>query len=321
MKQIRSIEFPWLKPDSLKRVTWLLVGLIILVTAAFALTYYLDRYVHFGDNSPTELAIERLEKQVDTNPDNVEMRSALAALYLDTGRYDEAAGQAQKALLNSPENEDALFVLGLALTEMGNLAEATHPLLEFSNIRAAQPMAASDQSLQTALYYLGQNYRVIGQPDDAAVALNAALKINRTDADAMYQLGLVYLDQDKPESAIDQFMNAIRFVPNFHEVYKSLAIAYRQAGMNSYLAFAEGGMAFSLQEYDQAVELLSIAVENTQHFGPVYMLLGLTFEEMGDLESAQANLEFALQFSPDDFATQNALRRVESNIAAGSTSP
>lgn len=314
MKRQNLISNFWTDTHLLNRIVFLTLGAVVLVVVSFGGYYYWDRYVHLGDPSPLALGVAALEEKVREDPQDPEVRVALAQYYYENGIYDKAITQAQQVLENYPKHEGALFVLGLAYTGSGNVEAAIEPLEQFVTIRREAEMASTDSLLETALYFLGENYVELHRPSEAIAILSEALVINRIDADAMYQLGLAYAMDEKPELALEQYHNAVRFVPDFFEAYSAMAESYRMLSMPSHVDYARGMETFAQGDYAQARKYLEKAVKNLPDFVPALVGMGLTYESLGDLQSAQTNLEQALLLEPDNFMASHALARVQMSL-------
>lgn len=295
----------------LNRLVWLVLAAVLLVIVAFSGYYYWDRYIHLGDRSPLEIGVEHLEEMVRENPQDPQARVALAQYYFENGLYEKAIEQSQQLLAAYPDNDNALFVLGMSYIQSEQTEAAFEPLLQFAAIRRESPLARTDMVLETALYFLGQSYVETDQPDKAIELLQEALLINAADADAMYQLGLAYAMQGRHEEAVTQYEEAVRFVPNFIEAYQGMIASYGAMGMADHVTYARGMEAFSLQDYETARTHLETAAANLPDFAPAFVGLGLVQEQLGDLPGAQANFEYALELDPGNFMATHALGRVQ----------
>ena len=292
---------------------------ILVVLAALVVTlllfggyYYWDRYVRLGDRSPLELNIEHLERDIRENPENPAVRVALAEAYLGEGQYKQALAQTSQVLSAYPDDEGALLISGMASIRLNQLAPALASLEKFVAARKDRPMAKTDSILGMAYYFLGESYVKLNRPADAIPALESALNINRTDADAIYQLGRAYQANGQPEAALDRYHQAARFVPDFTEAYRSMAEVYSALGRADYMAYARGMEAFTLQDYVTAQTQLEQATNALQDFAPAFLGLGLVYERLDQLNAALAAAQRAMELNPDDFATQQTLGRLES---------
>lgn len=300
---------------ALQRAAWIATAAWIAVLASFAGYYVLDRYLHANEKSPAELQIENLEETVHQDPRNPDARIMLAESYLRSGRYEEALAQVEQVSSLYPDHPNALLIAGICHVQLEQPEAALHPLHRFVEMRQDQPMAHSDMILEAAYYYLGESYLKLERAADAIPVLEAALLIRPTDADALYQAGLAYQATDQPQTALERYHAAVRLVPDFTEVYQGMASIYSDLDQPGYENYALGMVAFSRQEYRQAMRHLEKAVEVLPNFSPAFLGAGLVYERLGQLEEALPPLRRALELNPQDFATQQALGRVEEALS------
>jgi len=298
---------------SLRRLVWLILAALIILTAAFAGYYYWDRYVHLGDKSPIEMSAAHLEDQVKNDPSNPDARLALAEYYMQNDQLAGALEQAQQVLDVLPDHPGALLIFGVANTLAGNAQAAVEPLEQFAALRRDDSMAGVDTNLEASLYYLGYNYITLNQPSKAIQVLSEALAIEPTDADAMFQLGIALARQGQHAEAIVQFYEAVRFVPDFADAYQEMAESYEAMDMPTHALYARGMLAFSNKSHSQARDLLEQAAGELSDFAPLYLGLGLTYEQLGDLQLAQSNIERALALDPHNFYANIIFERLQTS--------
>ena len=295
----------------IKRLVWIALAALLLGMIAFGGYYYWDRYVHLGDKSPVVRNIEHLEKLARENPQDADARLALAQYYLESGMYPEAIDQAQQVSKVYPDNDGALFILGLAYTQTEKPEAAIEPLEKFAETHRKSEMAHIDSGLEAALYFLGENYVKLNRSGEAVDVLTEALGINRTDADAMYQLGLAYAQQGQHDQAVEQFQNAVLFVPDFGDAYSHMVESYSALAKPDFVTYALGMQSYAKQDYSQARQHLETAAQKLPDFLLVHIGLGLTYEQLGDFQLAQKSYERALEIDPNDFTASNALTRIK----------
>ncbi len=300
--------------ERLQRAVWAVALALIAAVVLFVGYYTWDRYVHVGDRSPLELQTESLEKAVREDPQNLDLRVSLAESYLRNGANDKALEQANQVLQADPEHQGALWVAGVALVRLDRPEEAIEPLETFVDLRKDQPMANVDTVLEAAYYYLGTSFLALDRPEEAAAAQEKALLIVPHDADALYQAGLAYQAQGKHELALERLHGAVRFVPNFTEVYSAMIVSYQALGDEAGADYARGMQAFSLKDFETARTYLESATQALPDFAPAFLGLGLTYEQMGELEAAQQAIERVLALTPDDLAAQQALGRIQATL-------
>ncbi len=295
---------------------WLVLAALITVLTMFGTYYYWDRYVHLGDKSPVQRNIEQMEQVILSDPQDPDKRVALAEYYLGAGMNQDALALSQQVLERYPEHDGALLIAGVAAARLDQPDAALVPLRHFIARRRTQPMAQADLALEAAYYYLGKSYLQLDRPQDALAALESAVSISPTDADALYQLGLAYQATGRPEPALEQYHQAVRLVPNFSEVYVGMVVSYEALGWPDHVAYARGMQAFTTRDNELAQTYLQQATAALPEFAPAFFGLGLTYEDTGQLDAAQRAMGRALQLAPDDFAIRQAFGRIQLALTA-----
>ena len=300
-----------LSTQAIQRAVWIALAALVAVLFLFAGHYVWDRYIYLGGRPPAGF---ELEQAVHREPQDSEARLALAEVYLLSGRYADALEQADEVLGLYLDAASALLIAGISHVRLGHPEAALAPLRGFVAQREDEPMARTDTVLEAAYYHLGESYLKLNRPTEAIPALEAALLISPTDADALYQLGLAYHASGQPEIAVQRFHEAVRFVPDFAEAYRSMAASYSALGQPSHEAYARGMEAFSLKDCRAARPYLERATETLPDFAPAFLGIGLTYECLGQLEAAWPAVQRTLELEPDDFAAQQALGRIQTAL-------
>lgn len=299
-----------LSNKAIQRIVWIALIVLLAVLSSFAAYYIADRYVRFGDQSPVQIDIQNKEQDTAHDPQNPEVRIALAESYLRSGQPAEAIEQVEQVLRLYPDNANALLIAGIAHARMNRPEEALAPLQAFVAMRKDGPMARADVILEAAYYFLGESYVKLHRPEEAIPVLEAALLISPTDADALYQAGLAYQATGQPEIALERYHKAVRLVPDFVEVYQGMAEIHATLDQPDYEKYARGMVAFSKGNYRTAVTYLEQATAALHDFAPAFLGLGLAHERMGTMDAALPAIQRTLELSPDDLAAQQALGRI-----------
>lgn len=297
--------------QSLERLVRLVGILLILLLVVFAGFYYWDRYVHVGDMSPAELGIDHMERAVNENPDDVGMRLALVQYYLENANYSDALAQAQQVLNSYPENEGALFLSGIAYSELIQPQEAIQSLEKFASLRRSAENPQLDKLLEASLFYLGKNYLAVNQGPEAIQVLNEAVGLDPTDADAKNLLGNAYAMAGQYQLAIQAYEDAVRFVPDFSEAYHGMVESYTALSMDAYIPYAQGMEAYSNQEYELAGQYLKQALADMPDYAPALLGLGLTYERLGETQLAKDSLLKVLELDPNNVLANTTLARIQ----------
>jgi tetratricopeptide (TPR) repeat protein len=297
--------------QTIRRAIWVVLGLLLVVLVSFAGIYVWDRYFHAQPQAPGEREIEQMEVAVHEEPQDPQLRIALAESYLRAGWDAKALEQADQVLRQVPDDANALLIAGISQVRLDRPEAALVPLQRFVALRKDGPMARTDTALEAAYYYLGQSYVELGQPAAAIPLLEAALLISPIDADALYQLGLALDADGQPELAVQKYGEAVRLVPDFEEAYRAMTAGYAALDRPDHVMYAQGMVAFCRKDYQAAVSNLERATEALPGFAPAFLGLGLSYEGLGNLEPALSAIERALELDPNDFAARQAIGRLQ----------
>ncbi len=145
-------------------------------------------------------------KALKINSNDPEIQNNLAALYLDTGRYDEAADYFRKASSNIlfEKQEIALTGLGVALFKKGDYFEAVTAYKEAIKRNASYPVSH---------VRLGDTYLAMDKADLALEEYQLAVSLAPNYQDAHYQAGMAYMKADEREKAAKSFLEVVRIDP------------------------------------------------------------------------------------------------------------
>jgi len=312
MRPVSLQNSPRVEDPRLGRIVWALLAAVAFVAVAFGAYYYWDRYVALGDKSPVEKNIQHLEEQVRKNPEDPNTRLALAQYYLESGMAARSLEQAQQVLNAYPEKHEALFMTGVAYLRAGQPQAAIEPLEKLVSFRRGAQMAKADSILEAALYYLGDSYIRVDDPAKAIPVLTEALTIDRTDADALYRLGVAYALEGQHEQALEQLQRAVLFVPDLAEAYDQMAKSYAALSRPDYVTYAQGMEAYSRKDYTNARTLLARAVAKAPDLVAAQLGLGLTLEQTGELQLAKKSFQKVLAAQPDNMLASRGLSRIDS---------
>lgn len=305
---------PLLSTQTLQHATWIVLAAVLIALLLFTGYYLWDHYRHTRRPSPLEAGIAHMEASIHQDPRDPDVRAALAESYLRAGEYDAALTQASQVLSLYADHQDSLWIAGLAQVHLGRPEAALDPLERFTHLRQERPAAHSDTVLETAYYYLGESYLHLERPTDALHALEAALSIMPTDADALYQSGMAYQALHQPQRALEYYHQAVRFVPDFAEAYRGMADCYSILDQPDHERYARGMIDLSRKNYHSALQRLERAAEALPTFAPAHLGLALAYEGSGQLEPALEAIQRAIELNAGDLAAQQALGRIQTKL-------
>lgn len=301
----------------LRQATTGMAVLLAVTTVAFGIYYYLTFVVPRDSGSVAEATVGGLEGMVQENPNDPNLRAAVANLYFQQGDYEQAVTQAQAALKLAPQHQSALLVLAQARRKLGREEEALKTFQEVVDLNRDNPMAKSSRTLAAAYFALGQIAASRGRPEDAITGFEGALGIDAGDADARFELGKAHQSLGHHEKALDAFGAAVRYVPEFREAYEAMLSSYQALANPAGVGYARGMVAYATGESAAAVALLKEATVASSEWPEAHLGLGLALEQLGRTEEARAEYQRALQLNGKDFLAGYSLERLKGKAGQG----
>lgn len=300
-----------------------IVGLLLVVgVVAFALFYVNDRKLG-GAPSLADQAVTAAEAEVEKTPNDVDARVHLAAAYVSDNRVADGIAQFGEALKLSPDYRAALLGRGIAYIKNNQLDLAQADLQKFVDKNGTGEFAAQDPQLEQAYYELGAVQLQKGDAKTAADTLQKALKINGTDADALYSLGVAFDQLNRQSEALQVLKLAVAFVPTgWCQPYQELATAYTGLKQTDGTAWANGMVALCNKQYDAAVAALTPLVNGSMKVDAL-MGLGYTAADRGDNAAAAGFFNQVLSVDPQNqsaIIALNGLTDIHAGAAGASPS-
>jgi tetratricopeptide (TPR) repeat protein len=308
---------PSISDKTLSRLLW--GGVIILVVGIplFGVLYFLDQRVS-GGPSLAQRQVASAEAAVRKDPNNIAARLNLAAAYRQAHRLDDAVDQYDEILRADKANRTALLGRATVLMGQGKLDEAGADYKAITGDSATGEFAAQDPQLQEAYYFLGEIYLKQGKLADALTQLEAALRIDRTDADAWYMYGAVLLKQGEPDKAIPALRQALLFVPTgWCEPYAQLASAYQKTNQAPQAEYAGAMVDFCSNKPDAAVRRLKTLTDGPEALDAA-LGLGMVAESVNNRGEAIEWYRKALALDPKNMTATTALGRLGAPVPTSS---
>lgn len=208
--------------------------------------------------------LDMLQSLVEKKPRSVDLRGALAAVLMQTGKSKEARPHLEAALAADPDNAMALSGLGdLALLE-GNTTEA---------IQRYEAVIRGDSAGADVFAKLGQAYESSGQMDQALRAYRDAIAKDENMVDVRLALAGLLARRRRQAEAIEHYREVARQRPD------DATVQY------------DTGLAFAgLQQFDAARRHFQKAVDLKPDFGDALINLGTVLVQQKDLSAAETVL-------------------------------
>ena len=257
-----------------------------------------------GDYDMAIFLLSELERQ---HPDNPEVASLLAEVYILNNQKEEAKGFIELAHNLAPDNSELQRVLSrLYLTE---------DQVELA-FEAASSAVQKDKSNSRNYVSLAAACCKKDEFDKAENFLNIALDLNPENPEARYYKAVIASQLKQYESAIRILKNVLDEYPSLDKCWYLLSVAYKESKKlklaleaidkaqklnptvsSYYLCKAE--ILPELKQNDEAIQVLS---EYNKRFGAnakSYTLLGFVYYKLGKHKEALNYLNSAIEQDPD----------------------
>lgn len=204
---------------------WMTAAVIILIIAVVGVGALLV-FGAFEEKNPLPAgAVERdiilFQDKVAKNPQDPQALGSLARAYLAAERYPEALAQADRLMRLQPKNLSGFYLRGLALRLSGDYDGA---LEAYDAVLALVPTEAE------AMYQKSLVLKAKDDLDGAQKSLEAAVAANPMASDFRVELGAVYESKGQKEKAVEQYQEALKYVPDYAPALKALSRLGVKAG-------------------------------------------------------------------------------------------
>ena len=205
-------------------------------------------------------------------PDEALLHNLLGLLYLQTGRAEAAAKQIRTALRLRPGDLQARYNLALALIESEALDEAH---FELERLIELQPENVE------ALNALGNVDRLRGNASGALARLRQARQLAPDHPGVLLNLGLACMAAGKNKDAVRCLEKSSHLAPTANS-HNHLGAALNATG-----------------DTERAIVAFKSALRLDPKLRDAWINLGITLEQIGDLESAERALRDAVKTLPN----------------------
>jgi tetratricopeptide (TPR) repeat protein len=248
-------------------------------------------------NENIDLTIESLTKAI------AEAYYNRGLAYLNSGDYDKAITDFNKAIELNPVYVDAYYYRGLAYQFGENYPNYDKAITDFNNAIGLNPVYVD------AYYYRGSAYYHKRDFDRAITDFNKAIGLNPVYVDAYYYRGSAYYFKDDFDRAITDYSKVIELNPVYVDAYYYRGLAYH---------FKD--------DDDSAITDYSKWIELKPEDARAYYFRGYTYSDKGDYDRAIKDLQKYLELNPTAEDRERVLRRIyelenSSNSVGGISKP
>lgn len=255
-----------------------------------------------------QAAIEAYSQAVRLEPANPEYRLALAAAYQNSGQFHTALIHYQNLSQKFPELETVWLGQGNCLAQLGRVEEARQA---FGRARTVSDDMARVNRSEAGAFINAQNFAVAEEILQEYIAKNP-------EAPEYYnELAFVYMGSGDLDSAANVLNQAIELDPNDSDIRKvRVMVAMLQSNLAQVLEdtnfvidnlkdqdpdmYEARALAYLAQEhYDLAIQDLEHRLSLAPGDSSVHQMLGFTYLQSGDAQSAKLHAEQALALEPE----------------------
>ena len=228
--------------------------------------------------------------------------------HYQAGRLVEAEALATSLTQQFPKHPVGWKGLGLALKQMGRLADSLTPM------RTAVKLSPQDAEAHNNL---GITLQELGRLDEAEATLRQAIALKPDYAEAHNNLGITRQELGRLDEAEASYRKAIAMKPGYAEAHNNLGITLQELGrldeaeatlrqaiiLKPGYASAQNNLGIALQELgrlDEAEASLRQAIALKSDYAEAHSNLGNTLQKLGRLDEAEASLRRAIAQKPDN---------------------
>jgi len=210
-----------------------------------------SRAVLYYEKGRTEESIADLKLVLSRQPDDFRSLDALAQDYMRLERYPEAFEGLERAYKLSPKDPKVLTHYGRVLARLGRTEEAEQIMAQF---RALSPEEGGRRPNGGLFDYL--NLSPEQQSAKYMDNLQRNITIRPSDPNLRVQLGKAYLQQGKPEQAIEAFREARKLTPDPDITVACARSLFEAAQYNASREFLEPAVAANPSAADLRLDLV-----------------------------------------------------------------
>ncbi len=225
-----------------------------------------------------------LQKAIELDAKNEEAFLKLAELNLYLKDYNRTYENLSKVISINDLNAKAYYLKGFAKKEEGDTANAVKAFRKCIDIEPDYFKAY----MELGYLYLSVNNKL------AVDYFNSALNVSAQNIDALYALGMYYLQNEQIQDALKEFEAILRINPNYTNALFNIGLIN-----NEYL-----------KNHTKAIEYLAKAIKFEPTYAEAYYETGLAYERLKDIDNAKTFYHSALEQKPNYPEAEEALKRL-----------
>jgi len=280
---------------------------------------YEEQITIYGRSDLANKSMEEYRLAIEADPSSEFLTSALAELYVKTGRIRDAVLEAQDILKRDPSNLEAHKLLGrIYLRSLGDLPGGGNngsenvlklAIEQYEQIVKIEPNNVDDHLL------LGRLYRLNNDLQKAEGELKTAIKLDPDSEEAITTLSLLYSDEGDTAKAL-QVLSSVPDTARSAKLYAALGATYEQrkeykSAIDAYKHAIQldrdnldaiRGLAENLLndgQIDAALDQYKVIADANPEDAQTYLRISEVYRRQGKYDQALENLKKAEAMVPD----------------------
>ena len=278
---------------------------------------YEEMVTAYGRSDLAAKATEEYRQAIEADPSSEFLTSALAELYVKTGRIADAVREAQDIIKRDPKNLEAHKLLGrIYLRSLGDMpgGSGSDNILklaidQYEQITKLDPTSVDDHLL------LGRLYRLNNDLQKAEGELQTAIKLDANSEEAVTTLAMLYTDEGDTAHAL-KVLSSIPDSARSAKLYSALGAAYEQRkdyknaidaykhaivldrdNLDAIRGLAENEMNDG--QLEAALEQYKVIADSNPEDAQTYVRMADIYRRQGKYDQALENLKRAETLVPD----------------------
>ena len=278
---------------------------------------YEEMVTAYGRSDLATKATEEYRLAIEADPSSEFLTSALAELYVKTGRIADAVREAQDIIKRDPKNLEAHKLLGrIYLRSLGDMPGSTGSdnILKLAIDQYEQIVKLDPDSVDDHLL-LGRLYRLNNDLQKAEGELKVAIKLDPGSEEAVTSLAMLYTDEGDTAQAL-KILSSIPDSSRSAKLYSALGAAYEQRkdykgaidayrhaivldrdNLDSIRGLAEN--LLNDGQLDAALEQYKVIADSNPEDPQTYLRIAEIYRRQGKYDQAMENLKKADAIVPD----------------------
>ena len=278
---------------------------------------YEEMVTAYGRSDLATKATEEYRLAIEADPSSEFLTSALAELYVKTGRIADAVKEAQDIIKRDPKNLEAHKLLGrIYLRSLGDMpgGNGSDNILKLAIDQYEQIVKLDPDSVDDHLL-LGRLYRLNNDMQKAEGELKSAIKLDPSSEEAVTTLAMLYTDEGDTGHAL-KVLSSVPDSARSAKLYAALGAAYEQRkdyksaidaykhsiildrdNLDSIRGLAENYLNDG--QLDAALEQYKVIADSNPEDAQTYIRIAEIYRRQGKYDLALENLKRADTLVPD----------------------